>query len=63
LIIPCVTLNSLGHEQVLSAVLAMAGVRSLGSFVVALPFMALVAANPLYRQRLQQLVVLPEPTS
>jgi len=61
LIIPWVTLNSLGRGEALAGVFIMAGLCSLASFVVTLPFMALFAANPLYRQRLEQLVVPHEP--
>ena len=63
LIIPCVTLNLLGRGEALAGLFIMAGLGSLASFVVTLFFMALVAANSLYRQRLRQLVVPPEPTS
>ena len=62
LIIPCVTLNSLGRGEALAGVFVIAGLVSLVSFVVTLPFLALGAANPLYRQRLRQLVVPPEST-
>jgi hypothetical protein len=54
---PCAALKVLGGSRALVAVLAVAGSASLGSFVVTLPFLVLAAANPLYRQRLQQLVL------
>ena len=63
LIIPCVALSALGRGEALAGVLAIAGLDSLVSFVVTLLFLTLGAANPLYRQRLRQLVVPPEPTS
>ena len=61
LAIPCATLNALGRGEALPGVLVTVGMASLVSLVVALPFLALAAANSLYRQRLQQLVVPPEP--
>jgi hypothetical protein len=63
LIIPCVALSALGRGVALAGVLAIAGLGSLISFVVTLLFLTLGAANPLYRQRLRQIVVPPEPTS
>jgi len=63
LTIPCVALSALGRGEALAGFLAIAGLASLVSFVVTLPFLALSAANPLYRERLRQLVVPPEPTS
>ena len=63
LIIPCVALSALGRGVALAGVLAIAGLGSLVSFVVTLLFLTLGAANPLYRQRLRQLVVPPEPTN
>lgn len=62
LTIPCVALSALGRAEALAGVLAIAGLASLVSFVVTLPFLALGAANPLYRQRLRQLIVPTEPT-
>jgi hypothetical protein len=62
LTIPCVALSALGRGEALAGVLAIAGLASLVSFVVTLPFLALGAANPLYGQRLRQLVLPPEPT-
>jgi hypothetical protein len=63
LTIPCVALSALGRGEALAGVLTVAGLASLVSFVVTLPFLVLSAANPLYRQRLRQLVVPPEPTN
>jgi len=63
LIIPCVALSALGRGEALAGVLAIAGLGSLVSFVVTLLFLTLGAANPLYRQRLRQLVVPTVPTS
>lgn len=63
LTIPCVALSALGRGEALAGVLAIAGLASLVSFVVTLLFLALGAANPLYRQRLRQIVMPPEPTS
>ena len=60
LAVPYAALNVLGGSQALVAVLAIAGSGSLISFVVTLPFLVLAAANPLYRQRLQQIVVPPD---
>jgi len=63
LTIPCVAFSALGRGEALAGVLTIAGLASLGSFVVTLPFLALSAANPLYRERFRQLVLPPEPTS
>ena len=63
LAIPCVALSALGRGEALAGVLAIAGLAFLLSFVVTLPFLALSAANPLYRERLRHLVLPPEPTS
>ena len=62
LAVPYAALNVLGGSEALVAVLALAGSASLVSFVVTLPFLVLAATNPLYRQRLQQLVVPPDLT-
>jgi hypothetical protein len=61
LIIPCATLSSLGGASALPGLLAIAGGWSLASCLVTLAFLVLGAANPLYHQRLQQLVVPPGP--
>jgi hypothetical protein len=63
LTIPCVAFSALGRGEALAGVLSIAGLASLGSFVVTLPFLALSAANPLYRERLRQLVLPPESTN
>ena len=47
LAIPCVALSALARGEALAGVLALAGLGSLVSFVVTLPFLALSAANPL----------------
>ena len=62
LTIPCAALSAPGRAEALAGVLAIAGLASLVSFVVTLPFLALGAANPLYRERLRQLVVPTDPT-
>jgi hypothetical protein len=60
LIIPCVTLSALGRGEALVGVLILAGLGSLASLVASVPFLVLGTTNPLYRQRLQQLLVPPE---
>ena len=61
LVIPCVTLTSFGGSELVVAVLILAGCCFLVSFVATLPFLLLGAVNHLYRKRLQQLVMPPQP--
>lgn len=59
---PCVILVSLGHRDALTGLLGVAGFCALSSLVASLPFLALSAANSLFRQRLRQISVPAEPT-
>jgi hypothetical protein len=61
LAIPSVILTAFGDGDMVVALLLVAGWCCLGSWVVTLPFLLLGAASPTVRQRLQQVMMPPEP--
>ncbi len=61
LAVPPVSLSLLGNREALYGISAAIGCCCLISLLMTLPFLALAAAVPRYRQRLEQLAVPPQP--